>query len=107
MPRRRHATILGYAYVNFLNAADGERALSTSTTRLSRTSRAESCGRSEDPALRKTGQGNIFIKNLDESIDNKALHDTFAAFGDILSCKVGLDENGRAEALREWPRRYR
>lgn len=24
-----------------------------------------------DPALRKTGQGNIFIKNLDEQIDHK------------------------------------
>jgi len=24
-----------------------------------------------DPALRKTWQGNIFIKNLDEAIDNK------------------------------------
>ena len=69
-----------------------------------------------DPALRKTGQGNIFIKNLDEQIDNKvrlragglllscvdvlgfqALHDTFAAFGNVLSCKVATDEHGRSK----------
>ena len=72
-----------------------------------------------DPALRKTGQGNIFIKNLDEGIDNKvrksdlnrrsatflitlffspqALHDTFAAFGNVLSCKVATDEQGRSK----------
>ena len=50
-----------------------------------------------DPALRKTGQGNIFIKNLDEQIDNKALHDTFAAFGNVLSCKVATDEHGNSK----------
>ncbi|CRK39671.1 hypothetical protein BN1723_018733, partial [Verticillium longisporum] len=50
-----------------------------------------------DPALRKNGQGNVFIKNLDVAIDNKALHDTFAAFGNILSCKVAQDEHGNSK----------
>ncbi|OCH93422.1 polyadenylate binding protein [Obba rivulosa] len=88
---------LGYAYVNYLNAADGERALEQLNYSLIKGRACRIMWSQRDPALRKTGQGNIFIKNLDEGIDNKALHDTFAAFGNVLSCKVATDEHGRSK----------
>ncbi|RDX56744.1 polyadenylate binding protein [Lentinus brumalis] len=88
---------LGYAYVNYLNAADGERALEQLNYSLIKGRACRIMWSQRDPALRKTGQGNIFIKNLDEQIDNKALHDTFAAFGNVLSCKVATDEHGRSK----------
>ncbi|TXT15762.1 hypothetical protein VHUM_00265 [Vanrija humicola] len=90
---------LGYAYVNYLNAADGERALEHLNYSLIKNRPCRIMWSQRDPALRKTGQGNIFIKNLDDKIDNKALHDTFAAFGNILSCKVATDENGNSRGF--------
>ncbi|KAJ5183326.1 Polyadenylate-binding protein cytoplasmic and nuclear [Penicillium capsulatum] len=88
---------LGYAYVNYNNTADGERALEDLNYTLIKGKPCRIMWSQRDPALRKTGQGNVFIKNLDNAIDNKALHDTFAAFGNILSCKVAQDEFGNSK----------
>ncbi|CAG8434741.1 7810_t:CDS:2 [Diversispora eburnea] len=88
---------LGYAYVNFHNVVDAniscERALDTLNYTVIKTKPCRIMWSQRDPALRKTGTGNIFIKNLDKSIDNKALHDTFSAFGNILSCKVAMEDS--------------
>ena len=88
---------LGYAYINFRHPSAAETALNTMNF-------DELNGRSmrimwpqRNPLLRKLGVGNIFIKNLEETIDSKSIYDTFSAFGNILSCKVAEDGTGKSK----------
>lgn len=88
---------LNYAYVNFHNLADAERALDTLNYSSIKGKACRIMWSHRDPSLRKGAAGNVFVKNLDRNIDNKALFDTFSLFGNILSCKVATDDGGKSK----------
>ena len=90
---------LGYAYVNYHKFEDGEKAIDELNYSLVEGRPCRIMWSQRDPSARRSGDGNIFIKNLHPAIDNKALHDTFSAFGRILSCKVATDDMGQSKCF--------
>ncbi|KAH3673648.1 hypothetical protein WICMUC_003551 [Wickerhamomyces mucosus] len=90
---------LGYAYVNFQNLQDGEKALKELNYSEVKGRPIRIMWSQRDPSVRRNGAGNIFIKNLDPIVDNKALFDTFSVFGNILSSKVATDATGASKGF--------
>lgn len=89
---------LGYSYINFHQMSDAERALDTMNYTMIKNRPCRIMWSQRDPSIRRSGVGNIFVKNLHESIDNKQLYDTFSLFGNILSCKVVTNRETGASA---------
>ncbi|PWA70359.1 poly(A) binding protein 2 [Artemisia annua] len=88
---------LGYGYVNYSNPNDAARAIDVLNFTAVNGKPIRIMYSHRDPSIRKSGTANIFIKNLDKSIDHKALHDTFSTFGNILSCKIATDGTGQSK----------
>lgn len=88
---------LGYAYVNFHDVQDAERALDTMQFTEIKNKACRIMWSQRDPSLRKSGVGNVFVKNLDIGMDNKQLFDIFSMFGNILSCKVAVNDAGESK----------
>ena len=90
---------LGYAYVNFSSAQDAERALDSLNYYMIKGRPLRIMWKQRDPSMRKSGAGNIFIKNTDASVTSRDLLDTFSQFGNILSCKVACSDDGKSKGF--------
>ncbi|KAF0904213.1 hypothetical protein E2562_032990 [Oryza meyeriana var. granulata] len=84
---------LRYGYVNYFSQADAATALEKLNHSLILEKTIRVMWSNRDPDAR-SGAGNVFVKNLNDSIDNASLQELFCKFGDILSCKVARNEDG-------------
>ncbi|CAH1443236.1 unnamed protein product [Lactuca virosa] len=81
----------GYGYVNFTSSEDDSKRLNGKQIRIMFSD--------PDPTMRRSGIGNVYIKNLDSSIDNKELYEVFCVCGDVSTCKVVVDSHGRSKGF--------
>ncbi|XP_058074960.1 polyadenylate-binding protein 7 [Magnolia sinica] len=87
---------LGYGYVNYITPEDATRAMEKLNHTPLNGQLIRIMWSHRDPDARKSGIGNLFVKNLNESINNVKLHDMFSKFGKILSCKVVMTQDGKS-----------
>ncbi|XP_078439120.1 polyadenylate-binding protein 7-like isoform X2 [Wolffia australiana] len=88
---------LRYAYVNFCSRSEAEKALKSLNHTALKGKPMRIMWSLRNPILRKSGEGNVFVKNLDSSIDGAKLEEIFSTHGEILSSKVATDEDGRSK----------
>ncbi|XP_047174630.1 polyadenylate-binding protein 7-like [Vigna umbellata] len=90
-------TSLRYGYVNFMSQQDAIRAIKVKNNSYLFGKVMRVMWSHRDPNARKSGRGNVFVKNLAESIDNAVLHDLFQKYGNVLSSKVVVYDDGKSK----------
>ncbi|XP_027935772.1 polyadenylate-binding protein 7 [Vigna unguiculata] len=88
---------LRYGYVNFMSQQDANRAIKVKNNSYLFGKVIRVMWSHRDPNGRKSGRGNVFVKNLAESIDNAVLHDLFQKYGNVLSSKVVVYDDGKSK----------
>ncbi|KAM3287921.1 polyadenylate-binding protein 7 isoform X3 [Capsicum chacoense] len=88
---------LCYGYVNFVVPQDAVHAIEVKNNSILNGKVIRVSWSLRDPDARKSGKGNMFIKNLSDTIESSKLQEIFQKFGNILSCKVVTSEDGKSK----------
>ncbi|KAK4478692.1 hypothetical protein RD792_014186 [Penstemon davidsonii] len=88
---------LGYGYVNFVSPQDAIRAIDVKNHSTLNGKVIRVMWSHRDPDARRSGVGNVFVKNLSDSVDNVKLQEMFQNYGNILSCKVATSDDGKSK----------
>ncbi|XP_004246907.1 polyadenylate-binding protein 7 [Solanum lycopersicum] len=90
---------LCYGYVNFISSEDAVRAIEVKNHSTLNGKAIRVSWSRRDSDVRRSGAGNVFVKNLNDTIDSTKLEEIFQKFGNILSCKVAVSEDGRSKGF--------
>jgi polyadenylate-binding protein len=88
---------LNYGYLNFQCKEDADKAMEALnyTNLMGKPVRMMYCQR--DPSLRKSGKGNIIIKNLSINVQPRILLDVMKRIGNVLSLSMKPEPNGKTQ----------
>ncbi|PWA95281.1 RNA recognition motif domain, eukaryote, Nucleotide-binding alpha-beta plait domain protein [Artemisia annua] len=90
---------LCYAYINFFFPHHAATALRQLNHTVLKGKLIRIMWVQTDAFLRKTGIGNLFVKNLAVDIDVGKLKDVFGVFGRIISCKIAKTDDGKSKGF--------
>ena len=89
-----------FAFITFATHEEAEKALNElNYTKLDGVPIRISWSDGATKRIVSSNPGNLFIRGLDQSIEVSQLHEAFANFGEIISCKISMDEQGKSKGF--------
>ncbi|KAL2481321.1 Polyadenylate-binding protein 7 [Abeliophyllum distichum] len=88
---------LCYGYVNFISLQDAIQCIEVKNHSTLNGKAIRVMWSHRDPDARRSGIGNVFVKNLSDSIDSVKVQEMFQKFGNVLSCKVATSDDGKSK----------
>ena len=84
-----------YCFVEFADKSEAEKAVRDfNYTKLNGESIVITLTNHDIMSRIVSGEGNLFIRGIDESIEAPQLHELFSSFGEVISCKIPI-KNGK------------